>query len=326
MTATPIYSDASSSVEDRASDLIDRMDLDEKLAQLGAVGFPNLMKGDRFDEAAALQVIPHGIGQVTRIGATTGLQPAQSAELVNQIQRLVVERTAARSTRHCARGVPGRLLRPGRYGLPPSVSTGQRLGSRAHGGGGVGGQAPAYGRGCPSQPRPGARRGPRPRWGRLEGDLWRRPGPRRRAGCGLRERNANERPFPRRPGYGQTFFGSQPLRRRAETHTPVQIGPRELREVYAEPFAAAIREAGLASVIELVQLHRRAPRERVGRILTTLLRGELGFEGIAVADYSAISLLASYHRVAADRSEAASRPSLPGWTWSCRPSTVTANP
>lgn len=93
MTATPIYSDASSSVEDRASDLIDRMDLDEKLAQLGAVGFPNLMKGDRFDEAAALQVIPHGIGQVTRIGATTGLQPAQSAELVNQIQRLVVERT-----------------------------------------------------------------------------------------------------------------------------------------------------------------------------------------------------------------------------------------
>ena len=28
--------------------------------------------------------------------------------------------------------------------------------------------------------------------------------------------------------------------------TPVQLGPRELREVYAEPFAAAIRDAGVS--------------------------------------------------------------------------------
>ena len=32
-------------------------------------------------------------------------------------------------------------------------------------------------------------------------------------------------------------------------HAPVHLGPRELREVYAEPFAAAIRDAGLASVM-----------------------------------------------------------------------------
>ncbi len=32
-------------------------------------------------------------------------------------------------------------------------------------------------------------------------------------------------------------------------HAPVQLGPRELREVYAEPFAAAIRDAGLASIM-----------------------------------------------------------------------------
>ncbi|GAC1400946.1 MAG: hypothetical protein NVSMB49_14200 [Ktedonobacteraceae bacterium] len=30
---------------------------------------------------------------------------------------------------------------------------------------------------------------------------------------------------------------------------PVQMGPRELREVYAEPFAAVIRDAGLATVM-----------------------------------------------------------------------------
>ena len=32
-------------------------------------------------------------------------------------------------------------------------------------------------------------------------------------------------------------------------HAPVHLGPRELREVYAEPFRAAISEAGLATVM-----------------------------------------------------------------------------
>ena len=40
-------------------------------------------------------------------------------------------------------------------------------------------------------------------------------------------------------------------------------------------------------------------------ILTRLLREELGFEGLVVADYFAVSLLMTYHQVAADRCEAA---------------------
>ena len=62
-------------VEERVADLMGRMDIDEKLAQLGAVGLPDLITGERLDEEAALAVIPHGIGQVTRIGATTSLMP-----------------------------------------------------------------------------------------------------------------------------------------------------------------------------------------------------------------------------------------------------------
>jgi beta-glucosidase len=81
------------SVEDRVSDLIGRMEIDEKLAQLGSVEFPKLVTAEGVDQDKALKVVPHGIGQVTRIGATTGLEPAQSAELFNQIQQLMVERT-----------------------------------------------------------------------------------------------------------------------------------------------------------------------------------------------------------------------------------------
>ena len=41
---TPQYLDPAAAVEDRVSDLIDRMDIDEKVAQLGAVGFPDLIR------------------------------------------------------------------------------------------------------------------------------------------------------------------------------------------------------------------------------------------------------------------------------------------
>jgi beta-glucosidase len=88
-------------------------------------------------------------------------------------------------------------------------------------------------------------------------------------------------------------------------HAPVQVGPRELREVYAEPFAAAIRDAGLGSVMSSYSCIDGLPGSGSAEILTQLLRDELGFEGIVVADYSAVSFLMSYHRVAADRSEAA---------------------
>lgn len=69
------------------------------------------------------------------------------------------------------------------------------------------------------------------------------------------------------------------------------ITPRELREVYAKPFQAAITEAKLGSIMnsygsidgELVIGSRH--------ILTDLLRNEMGFEGMVVSDYTAIEKL-----------------------------------
>ena len=41
------------------------------------------------------------------------------------------------------------------------------------------------------------------------------------------------------------------------------------------------------------------------RILTDLLRGKLGFDGLVVSDYEAIPMIHTYHRVAATAAEAA---------------------
>ncbi|MFF2347671.1 glycoside hydrolase family 3 N-terminal domain-containing protein [Pseudarthrobacter sp. NPDC058119] len=68
------------------------------------------------------------------------------------------------------------------------------------------------------------------------------------------------------------------------------ITPRELREVYAKPFQAAISEAGLASIMNSYgsidgELVTTSPH-----LLTGLLRGEMGFEGPVVSDYMSINL------------------------------------
>jgi beta-glucosidase len=126
---TAAYANSNLAIEDRVKDLIERMELDEKLAQLGALEFPRLITGERFDPEAALAVVPHGIGQVTRIGATTGLEPQQSAELFNQIQKLVVERTALGSRQWCTRS-RSPITAPGGPPCSPRRSLWRVLGTR----------------------------------------------------------------------------------------------------------------------------------------------------------------------------------------------------
>src|SRR5205085_3593583 len=90
-------------------------------------------------------------------------------------------------------------------------------------------------------------------------------------------------------------------------HAPVQLGPRELREIFAEPFAAAIRDAGLASIMNSYSSVDGLPCAGSASILTELLRNELGFDGVVVADYFAVALLMTHHHTAADRPEAAAQ-------------------
>ena len=74
-------------------DLLARMTLDEKLAQLGCVWSTQLVEDDAFSTAAAQRLLAHGIGEITRIGASTGLRPRERAAFANAIQRFLVEET-----------------------------------------------------------------------------------------------------------------------------------------------------------------------------------------------------------------------------------------
>ena len=85
----------------------------------------------------------------------------------------------------------------------------------------------------------------------------------------------------------------------------VALGERELREVFLWPFEAAIKEAGLQSIMNAYHELDGVPCGASRRLLDTILREEWGFTGVVVSDYFTIDELARTHGVAADLDGAA---------------------
>lgn len=84
------------------------------------------------------------------------------------------------------------------------------------------------------------------------------------------------------------------------------ISPRDLQEVYAKPFQAAITEAGLQTVMNSYGAPDNEPVVASKRIFKRLLRDEMKFKGITVSDYGAVEQLID-KRLAADEKEAGVR-------------------
>lgn len=85
--------------------------------------------------------------------------------------------------------------------------------------------------------------------------------------------------------------------------TPATISDIELYEHHLPPFQAAI-DAGAASVMVNSGEVNGVPVHASHHLLTDVLRGELGFDGLILTDWLDIKKLVSLHRVAADEREA----------------------
>ncbi len=81
------------------------------------------------------------------------------------------------------------------------------------------------------------------------------------------------------------------------------IPERELREVYAKPFQAAITEGGLMSVMNSYGTIDGEMVIGSYHIMTELLRDEMEFDGVLVSDYTSIEHMPD-HRVAKDMEDA----------------------
>ena len=86
---------------------------------------------------------------------------------------------------------------------------------------------------------------------------------------------------------------------------PVSVGARELADVLLPPFEMAVRESGVRSVMHAYTDLDGVPSAADASLLTELLRDTWGFSGTVVADYFGIAFLKNLHGIAGSLGEAA---------------------
>jgi len=301
---TPLYRDPNASIEERVENLLSLMTLDEKLAQLSCIWSTAFVSTGSFDSNPFAEKMPHGIGQVTRIGASTGLHPQESAAFMNAIQRVAVERTRL--------GIPVIVHEESTGGFCHRDATvfPQGIGLAATWNPTLVKQVAEVIRtqmlavGARHALAPVLDIARDPRWGRVEETYGEDPVLTGAIGTAYVQGLQSDDLCHGVAATGKHFLGYSMSEGR-RNWGPVQLGPRELREVYAEPFAAVIRDAGLATIMNSYASVDGLPCAGSPAILTGLLRDELGFAGVVVADYASVLMLMEHHRVAATRGEAA---------------------
>ena len=324
---TALYRDASAPIERRVEDLLGRMTLEEKVAQVITLltSKAEVMDGAaRFDPERASQAYPNGIGQIARpsdrqaaTGATGTViagrwhEPAEATRFANEAQRWAMTRTRLgipilfhEESLHGSMA-PGTTMFPQAIALasswdPDLVRRVNAVIARE-----------VRARGVPFVLSPVVDIVRDPRWGRIEETFGEDPWLVSEMGVasvlGLQGELDGGRLGPGRvfatlkhmTGHGQPQGGNNVA--------PAPISERELREYFFPPFEAAIRRARPAAVMASYNEIDGVPSHANRWLLQDVLRGEWGFDGVLVSDYSAIEELATFHHVEPDLASAAIR-------------------
>jgi len=292
------------SITKRVSDLLGQMTLDEKLAQLSAYWMYDLQTKGKLDFQQVEAKLQHGIGQITRLAGASTLDPLSAAQAANSLQRFLVEKTRlgipAIIHEECCSGamILGGTTFPQMIGLAstfqPELAEQMTSVIRK--------QLLAIGAKQGLAPVLDVSRDPR--WGRVEETFGEDPTLVSHFGMayirGLQSDNLAQGIM----ATGKHFVGHS-LSQGGLNCGPVQIGQRDLWDVFLAPFQAAIRDAGLASIMNAYPELDGEVVAASRHILTDLLRETLGFDGLVVSDYLAIPMIHNYHNAAADKSIAA---------------------
>jgi beta-xylosidase len=306
---TQAWRDPSRPATERVGDLLGRMTLEEKVAQLTSVWLGNQprdsnvapMQGE-FSAAAPLlaEVIGDGLGQLTRVFGTRPVPPAQALRTLAGLQAQIAAANRfglpAIAHEECLTGFAAWTATI----FPTPLAWGASFDP-----GLVHQMAEAIGA---SMRAVGIHQGLAPvldvttdlRWGRVEETIGQDPYLVGSVGTAyVRGLQA--------AGIQATLkhFAGYSASRAGRNMAPVAIGPREFGDVMLVPFEMALRLGGARSVMPSYTDIDGVPVSGDRSLLTGLLRDELGFDGVVVSDYYAIAFLQTQHAVASTPAAAA---------------------
>ncbi|HEY5906937.1 MAG TPA: glycoside hydrolase family 3 N-terminal domain-containing protein, partial [Vicinamibacteria bacterium] len=318
----PAYRDPSLPVEARVQDLLGRLTLEEKVAQLGGIwGKKAAIQDDKgvFDPAKAKAVLGLGIGQVSRpseVRQSGGpwRTAAETVAYVNAIQKFLIEETrlGIPATFH-EEAVHG-FAAPGATHFPVPIALGATWDTELLEKVMTVAAREARARGTHLVLAPVIDLARDPRWGRTEETYGEDPYLAARLGVAA-IRGYQGRSLPLGPdrvfATAKHFAGHGPHEGGINT-APVFFGERVLREQYLRPFEAAVREASVFAVMPSYNEIDGVPSHKSRFLLEQVLRREWRFPGLVVADYYAVPQLQDRHGVAKDAAEAARAALLAG--------------
>lgn len=325
----PVYKDAAQPIPARVEDLLQRMTLEERVAQLVAIWLhKDLIQtpAGEFDPVKASVSFPNGLGMVSRPydrrGVTAGATTAAGAEAgtgnrtateearyTNAAQKWAVEKTRL--------GIPMLMHEESLHGLvaPGATAFPQAIGLASTWDPNLLTQIfsvaarEARSRGANLVLAPVVDVARDPRWGRIEETYGEDPYLVGTMGLAA-IRGFQGTTLPLAPdkvfvtlkhmtGHGQPENGTNV--------GPAEISERTLRENFFPPFERAVTELPVMSVMASYNEIDGIPSHANKWLLTDVLRGEWGYKGAVVSDYFAIRELVTRHQMYKDVKDAAAR-------------------
>jgi beta-glucosidase len=297
---TPLYRDATAPTEKRINDLLGRMTLEEKAAQMDMLSAPDVM----IDKLTVDEdKLAHFIDSMS-IGSIHDLYP-ETASLANSIQRRAVENTRL--------GIPLLFIEEGLHGycgagstnfpVPLGSATGWDTTLMYNIGRVIGTEARAHGVHFLLCPNLDLLR--EPRWGRTEEtygeDVYLNS---RMAvnmvkgmqGASLKDADA--------VAAEPKHFGVHGIPENGSNTGSVYIGEREARSTHLYVFEKAVREGHARGIMAAYHDIDGIPCISSDWLLTELLRDEWGFDGMVVTDLGAIRRLEQPHYTASSPKDA----------------------
>jgi beta-glucosidase len=318
------YKNPELSVERRVADLLSRMTLEEKVAQMLCIW--GQKKTVLFDAEGNLNFenlklhLKHGIGQIGRLsdtggafGATGGtLNPTEMAELANKLQKYFVEETRlgipVMFHEECLHGLAAKdaTSYPQPIGLASTFDT--ELVEAIY----TAVAEDARMRGTHQALTPVVDVAREPRWGRVEETFGEDPYLVAQMGIAAVKGFQGDGTFRDKKRVIATLkhFAAHGQPESGSNCGPVNVSERLLRDTFLYPFREVINKAGAKSVMASYNEIDGVPSHANKWLLRDVLRTEWGFDGYVVSDYYAITELnrkddTISHGVAKDKSEAA---------------------
>jgi len=313
-TAMPEYKNPRLSVERRVADLLGRMTMEEKVAQLTGLWQQRpqakpqtdfLSSRGAFSPEKARTVLANGIGQIARQRERMG--PREGALFANAVQKWLIENTRLGIPAifhdeilhgHMAQGStsfpqPIALASSWDPDFISKVFTAAALETRARGSHQVLGPNLDVAR--------------EPRWGRTEETYGEDPYLVSRMAVAIIKALQGSGPGVDGDHIIATakHFAAHGQPEGGTNIAPANYSERVLREFFLPSFEAAVKEAGVISVMASYNEIDGVPSHANKWLLEKVLRQEWGFQGNVVSDYYAIPQLQDLHHVAGDKATAA---------------------